>query len=121
MKCDRCGTDNPAEVHTCSPLALKLADQLDMVLVMPLEAAAVTEAAAELRRLHAENDELRGMYVKSQFEVGDVRSENEALREALTRLCQWAEADKVNYTGDHPVAQARAAIAALRERLDGKR
>jgi hypothetical protein len=25
MKCPRCGKDNPAEVHTCSPLALKLA------------------------------------------------------------------------------------------------
>ena len=33
------------------------------------------------------------------------------LLEALVRLRQWAEADKVNYTGDHPVAQARAAIA----------
>lgn len=32
------------------------------------------------------------------------------LLNALIRMCRWAEADKVNYTGDHPVAQARAAI-----------
>lgn len=33
------------------------------------------------------------------------------LLEALIRLRHWAEADQVNYTGDHPVALARAAIA----------
>lgn len=33
------------------------------------------------------------------------------LLEALKRMRRWAEADQVNYTGDHPVAVARAAIA----------
>jgi hypothetical protein len=33
------------------------------------------------------------------------------LLEALKRMLRWAEADQVNYTGDHPVAVARAAIA----------
>jgi len=47
MRCDRCGKDNPADVHTCTPLALKLADELEMwTLGEP--------AAAELRRLYEE-------------------------------------------------------------------
>lgn len=33
------------------------------------------------------------------------------LLEALKLMRHWAEADQVNYTGDHPVALARAAIA----------
>jgi len=61
MKCPRCGKDNPADVHTCTPLALKLADDL-------MEAhrghadegpSTFSDAAAELRRLHAENEALR--------------------------------------------------------------
>ena len=33
------------------------------------------------------------------------------LLDALIRLRHWAEAGQVNYTGDHPVALARTAIA----------
>ena len=33
------------------------------------------------------------------------------LLEALIRMRHWAEGVQVNYTGDHPVAIARAAIA----------
>ena len=57
MKCQRCGKENPAEIHTCTPLALMLADQLverrwdyDVTL---------NDAAAELRRLYAENEALK--------------------------------------------------------------
>ena len=52
MKCDRCGKDNPAEVHTCFPLALKLADLLDLLW---LDGQTPRKAAAELRRLYEEN------------------------------------------------------------------
>jgi hypothetical protein len=55
MKCDRCGKDNPAEVHTCFPLALKLATELMAGDVLQ----AASPAAAELRRLHADNEALR--------------------------------------------------------------
>jgi hypothetical protein len=44
MKCPRCGKDNPPSVHTCTPLALKLAAQADQL--------SLGEIAAELRRLH---------------------------------------------------------------------
>ena len=54
MKCQRCGKDNPADVHTCFPLALKLANQLELRHIGWEDAA-----AAELRRLHAENEALR--------------------------------------------------------------
>ena len=55
MKCQRCGKDNPAEVHTCTPLALVLADELH-------RHGTVNEpntCADELIRLHAENEALR--------------------------------------------------------------
>ena len=37
---------------------------------------------------------------------------NQMLLEALKRVRNWGEGDRVHYTGNHPVAQARAAIAA---------
>ena len=59
MRCDRCGKDNPADVHTCSPLALKLADELETsaTFVMPFDwlPKELNAAAAELRRLYEEN------------------------------------------------------------------
>jgi hypothetical protein len=56
MKCPRCGKDNPPSVHTCSPLALKLADELETCWGNDgMEA----KAAAELRRLQADNEALR--------------------------------------------------------------
>jgi len=33
------------------------------------------------------------------------------LLEALQQVRKWAEGDDENYTGDHPIARARAAIA----------
>jgi cell division protein FtsB len=84
MKCDRCGKDNPAPVHTCTaPTAIYLAEVLEQF-PTPHD----KQAAAELRRLHAEN---------------------EALREALTRLLtdeDYAEAER----------QARAALARAGEK-----
>ena len=40
----------------------------------------------------------------------ELRAENRVLRDSLTRLRHWAEADNVHYTGDHPVALAREAL-----------
>ena len=57
MKCQRCGKDNPAEVHTCFPLALVLAEKLEDV--GSARRHLMPHAAAELRRLHAENEALR--------------------------------------------------------------
>jgi hypothetical protein len=53
VKCDRCGKDNPAEIHTCTAMAVRLADDLRQG---HFEMA--TFAADELCRLSAENDAL---------------------------------------------------------------
>jgi hypothetical protein len=56
MKCNRCGKENPAEIHTCTaPLAIALAERLDV----PPGAPLFVDAATELRRLHAENEALK--------------------------------------------------------------
>ena len=51
MKCDRCGKDNPADVHTCTPLALKLADDIEN----RLYDVVFEQVVAELRRLYEQN------------------------------------------------------------------
>ena len=60
VSCPRCGKTGlqPDAIHTCTPLALKLADWLDAHANGPV--AVQHKAAAELRRLHAANAELLG-------------------------------------------------------------
>jgi DNA repair exonuclease SbcCD ATPase subunit len=55
--CTRCGKQNvdPIFPHTCTPKALELAELLEQNALMPLDDV----AAAELRRLHEEAEELR--------------------------------------------------------------
>jgi uncharacterized Zn finger protein (UPF0148 family) len=62
ITCPRCGKDNPAEIHTCTPKALVLAGALDHLVILdevgsnnPL----AKDAAAELRLLHTSNEQLR--------------------------------------------------------------
>jgi hypothetical protein len=83
MKCNRCGKGNPAEIHTCTaPLSIALAERLDV----PPGAPLFVDAAAELRRLH---------------------SENEALREALQDLCKLAlSGESVLWTAEYDKARA---------------
>lgn len=54
-KCTRCGKENPPEVHTCTPLALRLADNLARPWTLISDQQ---KAAAELRRLYEVNAEL---------------------------------------------------------------
>jgi hypothetical protein len=70
-KCNRCGKENvdPVYPHTCTPLALVLADWIDQS--DPMNGH--IKAAAELRRLHAENEALRG--------------QNKKFRDALAAAC----------------------------------
>jgi hypothetical protein len=86
MKCPRCGKDNPPSVHTCSPLALKLADLLDLLW---LDGQTPRKAAAELRRLHAENEALREalhqISLCSQNSMSSLRQCGEIARAALAQ------------------------------------
>ena len=94
-KCTRCGEMNPAEIHTCSPqskatwLVKRLRDRQQTCSLALRE-----KAAHELMRLDALNAELV---------------------EALDRLVRRDDADGVAYTGDHPIAQAKAALAKAKE------
>jgi chromosome segregation ATPase len=107
MKCPRCGKENPAEVHTCTPLALALAEMLDKVLAEPLEAATILAAAAELRRLHTELEATeRQVFIltdcMSDCSKANARleAENEALREALKRARE-SMADWGSYASEY--------------------
>jgi hypothetical protein len=68
MKCDRCGKDNPADVHTCNaPPAIYLAEQIEAVYEAP---HLPRKAAAELRRLHETNEALRAALKQCRKMVG---------------------------------------------------
>jgi hypothetical protein len=86
MKCQRCGKENPAEIHTCTPLALKLADELDA----DSNIIGYDKHAEELRRLHAEN---------------------EALREALEKLARLGNGDQYGNSIGNEIARAALARA----------
>ncbi len=126
MKCHRCGKDNPAEIHTCTPLALRLVDKLMDGMNDEHWNQLTADAAAELRRLHAENEALREMYFNSQFEVGEVRSENEALRQERARAWEINHelrefTEEVRRTGDTRLASmAIAALARASEAIGEK-
>ena len=85
--CPRCGKDNPAEIHTCTPLGLVLAEYLDLPHI------GQHKSAAELRRLHAENE-----------------AKDALLRQALECL---ERSDTLGWQANLPVIQA------IKERLNG--
>ena len=99
MKCNRCGKENvdPVYPHTCTPLALKLADDLEATATfeMPFDwiPEELNNAAAEFRRLAA------------------VEAENEALREANNTFAT------ANILPDHLTIVDKAEVDALREVL----
>ena len=78
-KCDRCGKMVDAFPHSCTPLALKLANQLELRHVGWEE-----DAAAELRRLHTENEALMYIVHHYVFEDGD-DTKVQAAKAALAR------------------------------------
>ena len=64
MKCKRCGKENvdPVYPHTCTPLALVLAEKIERANAGVYSQALYEEytaSARELRRLHFENEALR--------------------------------------------------------------
>jgi hypothetical protein len=82
--CIRCGKDNPAEVHTCTPKALVLADELERHIG---EFETATRAA--VRRLYAENERLRsaanrGGHMAVAWELQ--QADEALLRQALAQL-----------------------------------
>jgi hypothetical protein len=120
MKCPRCGKDNPADIHTCSlPEALALASLFERYAIdhepsgwPAIRQIELNYAAAELRRLHEENETFRTRYVtQTAYDTVKqiVADDTALLRQALEALERGETALRF------------AAIAALRERVNGKR
>jgi exonuclease VII large subunit len=110
------------------PLALKLAEQIEVV----YEAAHLPrKAAAELRRLHEQKEHWIEQWSEVSNEnqtltnaVKELHAENEALREALENLTHYAECQVAAFSSGRPSLDmtlfpffCAAARAALRERL----
>ena len=106
--CPRCGKTNAAEIHTCTPLALKLADLLEPC-CLTIGDAQQAVAAAELRRLHAENEAAHAVGIRQEQMLMDYEA---LLRQALDALELSPCSSK--YEQDCHVCNT---IAALRARL----
>jgi hypothetical protein len=109
--CPRCGKDNPPEVHTCTPKALVLADELERHIG---EFETATRASAELRRLYAENERLRsaanrGGHMAVAWELQ--QADEALLRQALECL------EAMNPYPASKEEQRATAITAIKERL----
>jgi hypothetical protein len=96
MKCTRCGKENvdPVYPHTCTPLALVLAEKIERANAGVYSQALYEEytaAARELRRLQAENEALQQALrteeaISFRRQLHEVQAENEVLREALSHI-----------------------------------
>lgn len=75
------------------------------------ELAARMREHARIHRDHVPQDDEQQQWADDLVCAAQLVQQRDELLEALIRLRQWAEADQINYTGDHPVAKARAAIA----------
>ena len=119
MKCTRCGKDNPADIHTCFPLALKLAEEIDAIPDTGADPDMLNEAAAELRRLHDVIEALKHALhteesVSFRKQLTEVQAENEALREALEKLSRLGNGDQYGNSIGNEIA--RAALARVGEK-----
>jgi hypothetical protein len=115
MKCKRCGKENvdPVYPHTCTPLALVLAEKIERANAGVYSQALYEEytaSARELRRLHFENEALQqALYTEEAISFR--RQLHEALREALKSISSGGLHDF-----ESAEEEARAALA-LKERL----
>lgn len=121
MKCDRCGKMVDAVYpHTCTPLALRLADALQAGADDPMWAdhcemskRTASLSAAELRRLHAEVEEqcrLNGM--GSEREAA-LMAQVERKSEAIQRL--WKERDELRAVNEELLGALRWAVRQMPE------
>jgi hypothetical protein len=130
MKCDRCGKMVDAVYpHTCTPLALRLADALQAGADDPMWAdhcemskRTASLSAAELRRLHAEVEELRGALDEAMWRVKykELKAVNESHTALLRQALEALERGRPQIIGVLVKQDQDAAITALRERLGEK-
>jgi uncharacterized protein Yka (UPF0111/DUF47 family) len=116
--CPRCGKTNAAEIHSCTPKALVLADELERHIG---EFETATRAAAELRRQYEEiegqADRIQSIYGQlndTEREVDDLRL---LLRQALAALEFALPALESAWYNKSESFKVQDAIAAIKERL----
>jgi hypothetical protein len=96
MKCARCGKENvdPVYPHTCTPLALVLAEKMKSYKLSSGYAWWCHKAGYELERLHAENEALQQALrteeaISFRRQLHEVHAENEALRQTMAEALRW--------------------------------
>ena len=89
------------------PEALRLAEQLEKYWAGELSGGREMKAAAELRRLHEENESLRG----SIYGLYELERSNAELVEALQRVVRFLEVEDARLANFGEVEAARAALA----------
>ena len=116
--CPRCGKDNPAEIHTCTPRALVLADELTTLTgTQKAKRTTAKQAADELRGLHAEV-QMQFQALKAARQLVEAcyqsaKKDEALLRQALDTLAYWLEHGET--PGAHDMIQRAHDI--LQERL----
>lgn len=66
---------------------------------------------ARIHRDHVPQDDEQQQWADDLECAAKLVQQCDELLDALIRVRRWAESDQSYFTGDHPVAQARAAIA----------
>jgi hypothetical protein len=112
--CPRCGKTNAAEIHSCTPKALVLADELERHLG---EFETATRAAAELRRQYEEIEALQVAQYECGFGAGCCYQA--AKSEADKSLLRQAADMLATLPVKHPdqIGPRDALITAIEERL----
>jgi hypothetical protein len=79
MKCPRCGKDNPPDLHTCTPIAMRYVDELRR------HGTVIDHVgcAAEIVRLYEEVEATERQVEILSDELSKCSKVNEALRERL--------------------------------------
>ena len=114
-KCPICwGKCKPGQCETKQqPEALRLAKSISrMDTFTEYQRAELDKAAAELRRLHAENEAMRRMSFDSKYD--EVKAENEALRQLTSDLLSALEYHEEQ---TRPIHSTTVAIEAARAAL----
>ena len=117
MKCTRCGKENvdPVYPHTCTPLALVLAEKMKSYKLSSGYAWWCHKAGYELERLHDEIEALQqALYTEEAIsfrrQLHEVQAENEALREALKSISSGGLHDFESAEEEARAALARAGV-----------
>jgi hypothetical protein len=110
--CPRCGKTNAAEIHSCTPKALVLADELERHIG---EFEAATRAAAELRRQYEEIEGQAGRIQDLYGQLNTTEKEVDDLRLLLRQAADMLATLPVKHPDQ--IAPRDALLASIKKRL----